>query len=151
MCPMGIRLVSKARFLQRKAPHLISRNLLKPTGRLSGVTTLAEWLLASGHDRPDVRPVLEPPLARQRFISTRHAPWPWSAEKPCRIFFLTWPDLDTEILSPDVSVCAATDALWVLYQSGPDGQEIDYPALHTPTVVVAVRIGVDGSSGFCSH
>ena len=62
--------------------------------------------------------------------------------------FLTWPDLDTGILAPDVSVCAATDALWVLYQSGPDGQEIDYPALHSPTVVVAVRIGVDGSLGF---
>lgn len=62
--------------------------------------------------------------------------------------FLTWPDLDAGLFAPQVSLCPAPDALWVLYESGHDGDDDDYTDLHGPSVVVAVRIGVDGSVGF---
>lgn len=62
--------------------------------------------------------------------------------------FLTWPELDAGLFAPQVLLCPAPDALWVLYESGHDGGEDDYTDLHAPAITVAVRIGVDGSVGF---
>ncbi|WP_431711395.1 hypothetical protein [Glutamicibacter uratoxydans] len=62
---------------------------------------------------------------------------------------ISWPDLKTGIHSPELSLHPTANALWVLYRA--DGQRADeqrYPALSSPAVLAAVRLGLDGSRGY---
>ncbi|MHA7306234.1 hypothetical protein ACX80E_13480 [Arthrobacter sp. TMN-49] len=61
--------------------------------------------------------------------------------------FLTWPELDIGIFSPNVWVHRAPDALWVVYQGDDDVRDDRYPEMVAPDHGVAVRIDVDGSVG----
>lgn len=62
--------------------------------------------------------------------------------------FITWPDLPTGIHSPEVRIHPAADALWVCYTSHDEGGDERYPALGSPPQLAAVRIGIDGSTGY---